>query len=134
MLAPGAQVGVGVGVGGTGVGVAGTGVGVGGSGEGVGDGVGPRDRTRFTCDPTSTSVPAVGSLRMTVPSSWDDGACDTSPRFSPTAFKVAVASARVWPMRLGTGTVSAPLLTTTMISSPSLTRVPAGGIVLITVP
>ena len=63
----------------SGVGVAvGAGVGVGGGvGCGVGEGVGPVDSTRFTCELRSTSVPAPGSLRMTVPASCADGSLST---------------------------------------------------------
>ena len=90
----------------------GAGVGVGGGvGCGVGDGVGPVDSTRFTCELRSDSVPALGSLRITVPAClgrWlvvDLTELQVRPRCS-----VAVASLRVCPIRFGTATCSAPEL------------------------
>ena len=93
----------------------------------------PLEITRFTAEPDSTLLPAVGVWLMTSP----DGTVvldwlETVPTTSPALFSRVVAYAWVMPTTFGTDTL--PLETTRFTAEPASTAVPADGLSLMTLP
>ena len=79
---------------------------------------GPDDSVRPTAEPSSTSSPAAGSWRTTVPGSASGSvASPTSPTLSPASSSACVASASVLPVTSGTVT-PLPRVTTIAATHP----------------
>src|SRR6516162_2545808 len=95
----------------------------------------PVETKTVTAVPTTTCVPAGGSVRVTWPNGTvDDDSLTWLPTFSPSWPRVCPAALGVWPIRDGICTCCLPEETTSCTADPLARCVPAGGLVLITTP